>query len=74
MNCKIEQGKGGRWRWYAYDDDERLAASGPVQGYATREHAAKALGRFLAPRRTIWLLASITAAALAWSGYVTLFW
>ncbi len=38
----VKQGERGRWRWYGYDVDARLAVESPVQGYESEAAAGLA--------------------------------
>lgn len=40
-NLHIEQGKGGKWRFYAYRDHD-LCAQAPIAGFETREECEEA--------------------------------
>ena len=41
LTVVLEEGKDGRWRWYAYTFAQVLTAQGPPDGYATEPGCAR---------------------------------
>ena len=44
MGVMVEQGKDGRWRWYAFSYAQVMIAQSPPDGFATAKQCKSAIG------------------------------
>ena len=53
MKIEIRQGKGGRWRWFLYENDGKFAGISSIYGWETKYVAKREAKRQLSAGITI---------------------